>query len=74
VAQGYGFGPLETVNIYWNNTQTLLGRMTAKVNGTFTGSAAFAFTVPAGAPPGVDKVEGIGQTTGAMGKGSFTVE
>ena len=74
VAQGYGFGPLETVYIYWNNAQTLLGTVTANVNGTFRGSAALTFTVPAGAPPGVNTVKGIGQSTRATGKASFTVQ
>jgi len=73
VAQGYGFGPLETVGIYWNNSNTPLGTVTANVNGSFTGSAAFTFTVPAGAPPGVNKVIGHGQTNKA-GKGWFTVQ
>ena len=74
MAHGYGFGPLEWVRIYWDNAQTFLGRVTANVNGAFTGSAAITFTVPAGAHPGVKSVEGIGQSTNATGKGSFTVE
>ena len=73
-AHGYGFGSLEEVEIYWNNAQTLLGTVKANVSGTFTRGAAFTFTVPAGAPPGVNKVEGIGERTGAIGKGAFTVE
>ena len=73
-ARGYGFAPLETVKIYWNNTQTLLGTVTANVNGAFTGSAALTFEVPAGAHPGVKSVKGIGQSSNAVGKGSFTVE
>jgi sugar lactone lactonase YvrE len=74
VAQGYGFGPLERVRIYWNNTQIVLGTVTANANGTFTGSAALTFTVPAGAPPGVNKVIGVGESTRAVGKSSFTVQ
>jgi len=74
VAQGHGFVPLETVWIYWSKPRTLLGTVTTNVNGTFTGSAALTFTVPAGAPPGVNKVIGIGQIYLATGKGLFTAE
>jgi len=73
-AHGYGFGSLEEVEIYWNNAQTLLGTVKANVSGTFTRGAAFTFTVPAGAPPGVNTVKGIGQSTRATGKASFTVQ
>jgi len=38
---------METVYIYWKNGQTLLGTVKANVSGTFTGSAAFTFTVRA---------------------------
>jgi hypothetical protein len=74
-AQGTGFGPLENVDIYWlTPARTLLGKMTANVNGTFNGSAALTFTVPAGAPLGANTVFGRGQATYALGHGSFTVQ
>ena len=69
-----GFGPFEAVEIYWNNPRTLVGTVRANVYGTFSGSAALTFTVPAGAPLGVNRVFGRGQTTIAIGGGSFTVE
>jgi virginiamycin B lyase len=73
-AYGIGFGSRETVEIDWMNPQTVLGTVTADVNGTFTGNAALTFTVPAGAPVGANKVTGKGQTTGATGGASFTVQ
>jgi hypothetical protein len=74
VAQGYGFVPFETVGIYWN-AQTLLGKVTANVDGTFTGSAALTFTVPAGAPPSVNQVKGVGGgTSRVIAEASFTVQ
>lgn len=73
-ASGYGYGPLETVDIYWNNPRLFLGLTTTDVNGTFTGVAAFRFTVPPGAPEGVDTVSGAGVTSNAHGGGTFTVQ
>jgi virginiamycin B lyase len=72
-AQGYGFGSDENVMIYWTNPYTLLGVATATVNGSFTGSAALSFTIPAGAPAGTNYVSGVGETTGAVGIGPVTV-
>ncbi len=72
-AQGFGFGAGETVTIYWDNPRTLLGTTTANVQGTFQGGGALTFTIPKGAPAGVNKIFGTGQTTGAVGAGSFTV-
>ena len=69
-AQGYGFGGGEMVNVYWPNPKTLLGTVTASRSGT---TGALTFTVPVGAPAGVNKVYGVGQTTGARGYGNFTV-
>ena len=69
-----GFGPLETVKIYWKNPETLLGTVRANVYCMFSGSAALTFTVPAGAPLGVNRVFGRGQTTAAVGGGSFDVQ
>ena len=56
------------------NPRTHLGTVTANVHGTFEGNAALMFTVPTGAPPGVNWVVGEGTFTSAMGRGSFTVE
>jgi hypothetical protein len=72
--EGNGFGSLETVDIYWNNPRTLLGAATADVQGTFSGSAALSFTVPAQAPAGVHTVSGIGVGRGVHGYGHFTVQ
>jgi hypothetical protein len=51
----------------------LLGVATATVNGSFTGSAALSFKIPAGAPAGTNYVSGVGETTGAVGIGPVTV-
>ena len=73
-AQGDGFGSLEKIDVYWNSPQTFLGTASADVNGTFAGSAAITFTVPAGALPGVNRVRGKGETTKAHDAALFTVE
>jgi len=51
-----------------------LGTVTADVRGGFNGSAAFAFTVPSGTPVGENGLFGVGETTGAKGSSSFTVQ
>jgi len=73
-AQGFGFGPHESVDIYGYNSRAILGIAETTVEGTFAGSKALTFTVPTGAPPGVNKVLGKGRSTGAIGVGYFTVE
>ena len=73
-ALGFGFREFEAVKVYWDNPRTLLGTVTTNVTGAFTGSAALTFTVPAGAPLGVNQVFGVGQISGAIGVGSFTVQ
>ncbi len=65
VAQGSGFGAGDQVKIYWNQPRALLGTATADVHGTFSGSAALTFNVPAGALAGPNEVVGVGQTTSA---------
>jgi virginiamycin B lyase len=73
--QGYGFGAMEPVSVYWNNSfSLLLGLATADIHGSFTGAAAITFTVPAGSPPGPDTLVGRGKLTLADGKAVFTVE
>jgi virginiamycin B lyase len=57
---GYGFGSFQTVSLYWNDTNTALGTVTADVHGTFSGSTGFKFTVPVGASPGADTVIATG--------------
>jgi virginiamycin B lyase len=72
--EGYGFGSMETVGITWDVPRTFLGRVTADLHGTFSGSATLTFSVPSGAAPGKNVVYGHGQATGSIGSGSFTVE
>ncbi len=73
-ASGYGFGPQERVKVYWNNPSTLLGTVTADINGTFTAAQALSFIIPAGAPTGRDTVTGTGQQTSAQATATFTVQ
>ena len=73
-AQGYGFGSLEQIKIRWQNPLTVFGIVTADVNGTFNGSAAITFTVPAGAAIGDNTVLGKGLSTGAKATATFTVQ
>jgi streptogramin lyase len=72
--EGYGFGAPEAVEIYWNNPRTLLGSAVTDQYGTFGGTAAVTFTVPAGAPAGKDAVFGQDNLTKAIGFGAFTVQ
>jgi virginiamycin B lyase len=74
VAQGYGFGTREKVDVYWYSPRLLLGTVTADIYGTFKGSAAFSFTVPEGAPLGPNKIIGKGEFTNAIGRAPFSVE
>ncbi len=76
-AEGYGFPPFYSVEIYWNEPRTFLGSVTPDANGTFAGSAALTFTVPAGASPGANRLQGTwncGRSCPDAGYGSFTVE
>jgi hypothetical protein len=63
---GFGFAANETVQVYWDNTQTNLGLTSANVDGTFSGSAAIVFTVPFGAMPGTHTVEVNGRSQGMV--------
>jgi virginiamycin B lyase len=71
---GYGFGPFEFLDIFWVNSSTLLGNVTATVNGTFDGSAALQFTVPSDAAPGVYLLKAYGRYAGNGAHIEFTVE
>jgi hypothetical protein len=73
-AAGYGFGSSETVDVYWDNPRTFLGKAHADIYGSISGSAAFSFTVPSDAPPGLDKITGRGTVTGAVSFGFFNVQ
>jgi virginiamycin B lyase len=57
-AAGYGFPPFREVAIYWGAPRTLAGTAISDVNGTFGGSAALTFTVPAGAAAGANTILG----------------
>lgn len=63
---GFGFAANETVQVYWDNTQTNLGLTSANVDGTFSGSAAIVFTVPFGATPGTHTIEVNGSSQGMV--------
>jgi hypothetical protein len=69
-AYGFGFGSGETVDIYWNNPRQLLGTATADAAGT----SALTITIPANAPPGINAMIGVGQTTKALGIGEVRVQ
>jgi len=72
-ATGYGFGSRDMVNVFWDSPRTLLGTVQAGVNGTFEGSAAVTFTLPAGAAYGKNAVFAKGEF-GGFGPGSFWVQ
>jgi hypothetical protein len=71
-AYGSGFLPFQKVKITWLNPRTVLGTAKADLNGNFKGSAALTFTVPTGAPLGVNKVSAGDAVANA--KASFTVQ
>jgi hypothetical protein len=73
-AQGFGFGAGEQIQVYWYNPRAGLGYATANVHGTFSQDTALTFTIPAGAPPGVNEVYGEGQDTRTTGKGYINVQ
>src|SRR5579871_369721 len=58
--EGYGFGPFEEVNVYWNNPRIFLGAVKTDIYGAFSGDAAFPFTIPSGAATGANGVFGRG--------------
>jgi len=71
---GYGFDSFENVGLYWNNAHTPLGQAITNAAGTFNGSTALTFTVPAGAPTGPNAVLGHGSPAGPIGSAVFTVQ
>jgi virginiamycin B lyase len=71
---GSGFGPFQQVRIFWSDPTTLLGTAVADIDGSFDGSSAFQFTVPAGAAAGEHRLSGKNVYGGANGLGTFTVQ
>ena len=66
-AQGFGFGPEEEVNVWWNIAGTsfilALGTVVTDTEGSFWRESALTFTVPANAPSGINAVIGKGRAT-----------
>lgn len=73
-AQGAGFGASESVQVYWGSPRQLLGTAVTDSSGSFTGTGALLFTIPANAPHGTNAIVATGSTTGAVGLGKITVE
>lgn len=73
-AQGFGFGAGEPVVVWWITPRVRLGTATANDRGSFLQDTAVTFTVPPDAAPGIRLLVGIGQVTGAIGKGYVTVQ
>ena len=75
---GYGFDAKSEVNVHWLNPITLLGKPVTNSRGSFAGSAALTFSVPAGSPAGPVGVYGFGfftgTPTGPAGTAKFTVQ
>jgi len=74
VAQGFGFGAGETVQVYWDNPRQLLGTATANSYGILNQGAGLTFTIPTSATTGPNAVFGVGEATKAVGKGRITVQ
>lgn len=71
---GYGFGPFETINIFWDSGSTALGSVTTDGLGTFKGSAAFTFSIPSNASPGSNTVNGTGSYPAVSASTLYTVD
>jgi streptogramin lyase len=71
---GYGFGPFETVSIFWDNGSTALGTVTADRYGTFKGTSAFTLTIPSNAAPGTYTVTATETYPAASASAIYTVD
>lgn len=74
VAQGFGFGAGETVNLAWLTPLLSVGTVTADGTGSFYQDRALTIIIPAGAPAGTNLVVAVGQTTQTTGKGYVNVQ
>jgi len=72
--QGFGFGAGEIVNVYWGNLRELIGAISTGRSGSFLGPGALSIIIPSNAPPGINAVIGLGQTTQALGIGEVIVQ
>lgn len=72
--QAVGFGADEQIDIYWNAPRVLLGSAATNNKGSVTGAHADSITIPATAARGANTVLAVGQTSQAIGIGTFTVE
>lgn len=75
---GYGFPASARVVVYWSEPRILLGIATTDANGAFAGTFALTFTIPFGAAPGANRVQGVWDCTHEScpnsGYGSITVQ
>jgi virginiamycin B lyase len=72
--EGYGFGVGEVITVFWGSPRMALGTATTDSDGTFKGTAALWFRVPADAAPGANGVFGHGSLPEVVGHGSFIVQ
>ena len=72
--QGFGFGAIERVSVYWDSPRLLLGNATTDGKGSFAADAGLSFTIPAQARSGINGVFAQGQWTLALGKGYVNVQ
>ncbi len=72
--RGYGFGAGETVSVYLQNPQKLVGTATANALGSLVGPGALSILVPLDAARGANEFYGVGVTTQAIGFGNILVE
>ena len=73
IAQGFGFGAGESVEVYWSTPRLFVGTAKANREGSFHQATGLKFTIPAGAPAGTNLVTGKGQATLALGEGHVNV-
>jgi hypothetical protein len=70
---GSGFQGGEAVAVWWDTPTVLVGKTTASATGSFSGTTALTFTVPAQALAGQGIVTAIGQSSGISSHEAFTV-
>jgi streptogramin lyase len=74
VAQGNGFGSMQQVEFYWDDTSDGLGYRPADVNGTVSGDNAFGFAIPKGSTPGTHTLLADGPLSGVYAEVTFVVK
>ena len=71
---GYGFGPFEKVNVFWDDGSTALGSVTPDRHERFKGGGAFRLTIPSDAAQGANTVTPTETHSAATASATYTVD